>query len=58
MEKMKLEWGEMYFEFIPYRDTVSYQSYIHIQWWGEVRGDVGRGDGGAHANRHTQSHTQ
>ena len=22
LEKMKLEWAEMYFEFIPYRDTV------------------------------------
>ena len=23
MEKMKVEWKDMYFEFIPYRDTVS-----------------------------------
>lgn len=25
MEKMKVEWKDMYFEFIPYRDTVSGQ---------------------------------
>ena len=24
MEKMKVEWKDMYFELIPYRDTVSY----------------------------------
>ena len=27
MEKMKVEWKDMYFELIPYRDTVSY--FLH-----------------------------
>lgn len=27
MEKMKVEWKDMYFEFTPYRDTVSRQRH-------------------------------
>lgn len=29
MEKMKVEWKDMYFEFIPYRDTVSGERTIY-----------------------------
>ena len=29
MEKMKVEWKDMYFEFIPYRDTVSGQRAVY-----------------------------
>ena len=29
MEKMKVEWKDMYFEFIPYRDTVSGQRTVY-----------------------------
>lgn len=29
MEKMKVEWKDMYFEFIPYRDTVSGQRVVY-----------------------------
>lgn len=30
MEKMKVEWKDMYFEFIPYRDTVSGQKTVYL----------------------------
>lgn len=37
MEKMKVEWKDMYFEFIPYRDTVSVGQYARTfgiwMWW-------------------------
>lgn len=29
MEKMKVEWKDMYFEFIPYRDTVSGERTVY-----------------------------
>ena len=29
MEKMKVEWKDMYFEFTPYRDTVSGQRTVY-----------------------------
>jgi len=31
MEKMKVEWKDMYFEFIPYRDTVSEQRTVYYE---------------------------